>query len=87
MIETRWALYEHRFLSTHYDFIHKRGSFARDYIWMTAAEEDLKAYPKHQRYLLPVTKVLGKLACLVLLKILVIGMAEQNWKQVKLVKS
>jgi hypothetical protein len=31
--------------------------------------------------------VLGKLACLVLSKILGIGTAERNWKQVKAVKS
>jgi hypothetical protein len=32
-------------------------------------------------------KFLGKLACLVLSKILSVGTAEQNWKQVKLIKS
>ena len=32
-------------------------------------------------------KVLGKLACLVLSKILGIGTAERNWKQVKYIKS
>ena len=32
------------------------------------------------------TKVSGKLACLVLLNILGIGTAEQNWKQVNTVK-
>ena len=32
-------------------------------------------------------KVLGKLACLVLSKILGIGTAERNWKQVKLIKT
>ena len=45
------------------------------------------AFRWHQRYSLPVTKVLGRLACLVLSKILGIGSAERNWKQVKLVKS
>ncbi len=45
------------------------------------------AYCWHQKYSLPVTKVLRKLACLVLSKILGIGMAERNWKQVKAVKS
>ena len=33
------------------------------------------------------TKVLGKLACLVLSKILGIGTAKRNWKQVKAIKS
>jgi hypothetical protein len=36
--------------------------------------------------MLPRTKVLGKLACLVLSKILGIGTAERNWKQVKKIK-
>jgi hypothetical protein len=35
---------------------------------------------------LPRTKVLGKLACLVLSQILGIGTAERNWKQVKKIK-
>ncbi len=74
------------FLTEYGDFINKRGSFARDHIWITAAEEDLKAYQWHQRYSLPVTKILGKLACLTLSKILGIGAAEQNWKQIKAVK-
>jgi hypothetical protein len=36
--------------------------------------------------MLPRTKVLGKLACLVLSKILGIETAERNWKQVKKIK-
>ncbi len=75
------------FLTEYGDFINKRGSFACNHMWITAAEEDLKAYRWHQRYSLPVTKVLGKLACLTLSKILGIGTVEQNWKQVKAVKS
>ena len=39
------------------------------------------------RYSLQETKVLGKLACFVLAKILGIGTAEQNWKQVNYIKS
>jgi hypothetical protein len=35
----------------------------------------------------PRQKVIGKLVCLVLFKILGIGTAEQNWKTVKLIKS
>ena len=52
-----------------------------------AKEPNVLAYRWHQKYLLPVTKVLGKLACLVLSKILGIGAAERNWKQVNAVKS
>jgi hypothetical protein len=36
--------------------------------------------------MLPRTKVLGKLACLVLSKILGIGIAKRNWNQVKKIK-
>jgi hypothetical protein len=36
-----------------------------------------------QKYSIETTAVLGKLACLVLLKILGIGTAEQTWKKVK----
>jgi hypothetical protein len=32
------------FLTEYGDFINKRGSFARDHTWITATEEDLKAY-------------------------------------------
>ncbi len=38
-------------------------------------------------YSLTTIKVLGKLACLVLLKILGIGTVKRNWKQVKAAKS
>jgi hypothetical protein len=40
----------------------------------------------HHTWTLSRTKVLGKLACLVLSKILGIGTAECNWKQVKKIK-
>jgi hypothetical protein len=33
-----------KFLMEYGDFINKRGSFACDHIWITATEEDLKAY-------------------------------------------
>jgi hypothetical protein len=75
------------FLTEYGDFINKRGCFARDHIWILASDPDLKAYRWHQKYTMPVTKVLGKIACLVLSKILGIGTAERNWKQVKAVKS
>jgi hypothetical protein len=56
-------------------------------MWDAAWGDDVKAYRWHQRYSLQGTKVLGKLACLVLSKILGIGTAKQNWKQVKYIKS
>jgi hypothetical protein len=55
-------------------------------MWDAARGDNVKAYRWHQRYSLQETKVLGKLACLVLSKILGIGTAEQNWKQVKYIK-
>jgi hypothetical protein len=75
------------FYTEYGDFIHKRNAFARDHIWITAQDPNLKAFRWHQKYSLTVTKVLGQLACLVLSKILGIGTAERNWKQVKAVKS
>ena len=69
------------------DFTNKRGMFARDNIWIVAADENAKAYQWHFKYSMPTMKVLGKLACLVLSKKLGIGTAERNWKQVKVVKS
>ena len=46
-----------------------------------AADSETKAYKWHYKYSYHQTKVLGRLACLVLLKILGIGTAERNWKQ------
>ena len=61
--------------------------FARDNIWIMAADEHTKAYRWHYKYSLTTTKVLDKPACLVLSNILGIGTTERNWKQVKAVKS
>ncbi len=52
-----------------------------------AKDEHTKAYQWLYKYSLTTTKVLGKLACLVLLTILGIGTTKRNWKQVKAVKS
>ena len=47
----------------------------------------MKAFRWHQKYTLPVTdSILGKIACLVLSKILGIGTATCNWKQVQKIK-
>jgi len=69
------------------DFTHRRNMFARDNIWIIAADHATKAYKWHHKYSYHQTKVLEKLACLVLSKILGIGTAERNWKQAKAVKS
>ena len=75
------------FMEEYGAFTNRLGMFARDNIWIIAADETIKAYKWHYKYSHHQTKVLGKLACLVLSKILGIGTAERNWKQVKAVKS
>jgi hypothetical protein len=75
------------FMEEYGDFTNKCGMFACNNIWIMATDENAKAYQWHYKYSLPTTKVLGKLACLVLLKILGIGTAKRNWKQVKAIKS
>ena len=75
------------FMEEYGDFTNRRGVFAKDNIWIMAADESTKAYRWHYKYSYHQTKVLGKLACLVLSKILGIGTAERNWKQVKAAKS
>jgi hypothetical protein len=69
-------------------FVNKRRMFKMSHMWDPLARGDkVPAYRWHQRYSLHTTKVLGKVACLVLSKILGIGTSERNWKQVKLMKS
>ena len=75
------------FMEEYGDFTNRRSVFGRDNIWIMAADDHCKAYRWHYKYSYQQTKVLGKLACLVLSKILGIGTAERNWKQVKAVKS
>jgi hypothetical protein len=56
-------------------------------MWYAVGKSDfVVACRWHHTWMLSRTKVLGKLACLVLFKILGIGTAEHNWKQVKKIK-
>ena len=71
------------FMVEYSNFTNKHGVFCHENIWIMATEEDCKAYQWHNHHSYHQTKVLGKLACLVLSKILGIGTAEQIWKQVK----
>lgn len=75
------------FHSEYRDFSCRMGHFARVHIWALAEDSQEEAFHRHQNYSLLYTQVLGKLACLVPSKILGIGTAERNWKQVKAVKS
>jgi hypothetical protein len=58
-----------------------------DTMWYTAGKSDfVVACHLHHTWMLSRTRVLEKLACLVLSKILGIGTAKRNWKQVKKIK-
>ena len=75
-----------KFKDEYGEFTSKRGKFAKDNIWMVAAKQETEGFRWHAKYSIETTEVLGRLACLVLSKILGIGTAERNWKQVKKVK-
>ena len=75
------------FLEEYGNFTNRHGVFAWDNIWIIAVDENVKAYRWHYKYSYQQTKVLGRLACLMLSKILVIGTTKRNWKQVKAMKS
>jgi hypothetical protein len=54
------------FMEEYGDFTNRCAMFARDNIWIIAADDTTKAYKWHHKYSYHQTKVLGKLACLVL---------------------
>jgi hypothetical protein len=78
-------------INTFWDEFHffqsKRKMFRYEHMWETKTRETTPAFRWHERNSLRSTIILGKLACLVLSKILGVGTAERNWKQVKLIKS
>jgi hypothetical protein len=77
-----------KFYDEHQQFVNQTGILNNDTMWYTAGKSDfVVACCWHHTWTLSRTKVLGKLACLVLSKILVIGTAERNWKQVKMIYS
>jgi len=76
-----------KFFDEHQKFVNQTGILNSDTMWYAAGKSDfVVACCWHHTWTLPRTKVLGKLACLVLSKILGIGTAECNWKQVKKIK-
>ncbi len=75
-----------KFKDEYSEFMSQRGRFAKDNIWMVTAKQETEGIRWHAKYSIETTEVLGRLACLVLSKILGIGTAERNWKQVKKVK-
>jgi hypothetical protein len=73
-----------KFFDEHQKFVNQPGILNSDIMWYTAGKSDfVVACRWHYTWMLLRTKVLGILACLVLFKILGIGTAECNWKQVK----
>ena len=74
------------FFDEYNNFVNRRNAFGRDHIWYSAKGNNLKAYRWHQKCTLPVTDILGQVACLVLSKTLRIGTAKHTWKQVKKIK-
>jgi hypothetical protein len=76
-----------KFFDEHKKFVNQTGILNSDTMWYPAGKSDfVVTCCWHHTWTLPRTKVLGKLACLVLSKILGIGTAECNWKQVKKIK-
>jgi hypothetical protein len=71
----------------HQKFVNQTGILNSDTMWCTAGKSDfVVACRWHYTWMLSRTKVLGKVACLVLSKNLGIGTAKCNWKQVKKIK-
>jgi hypothetical protein len=64
--------------------VNQIGILESDTMWYAAGKSDFVVPCRcHYTWMLSRTKVLRKLACLVLSKILRIGTAKHNWKQVK----
>jgi hypothetical protein len=76
------------FLKEHRDFCNRSGVFANAVMWTEPdKDERIVSCQWHASWTVNRSKVLGKLACLVLSKPLGIGTVERNWKQVKRLKS
>jgi hypothetical protein len=66
-----------KFFDEHQQFVNHTGILHNDTMWYAAGKSDfVVACRWHHTWTLPRTKVLGKLACLVLSKILGIGTAK-----------
>jgi hypothetical protein len=71
----------------HQKFVNQTGILNSDTMWYTAGKSDfIVACRWHYTWMILRTKVLRKLACLVLSKILGTETAKRNWKQVKKIK-
>ena len=76
-----------KFLMSTKKFVNQTDILNSDTMWYAAGKSDfVVACCWHHTWMLLRAKVLGKLACLVLSKILGIGTAKRNWKQAKKIK-
>jgi hypothetical protein len=76
-----------KFFDEHQKFVNQTGIPNNDTMWYAEGKSDfVVACHWHYTWTLLRTKVLGKLACLVLSKIVGIETAKRNWKQVKKIK-
>ncbi len=76
-----------KFFDEHQKFVNQTGILNSDTMWYVAGKSDfVVACRWHFTWTLLRTKVLGKLASLVLSRILGIGTNKRNWKQVKNIK-
>ena len=72
-----------KFKDEYGEFTSQQGTFGKDNIWMVTAKQETEGFRWHEKYSIETTEVLGRLASLVLSKILGIVTAERNWKLVK----
>jgi len=79
LIETIWQEYS--------DFTLRLGRFKGNDMWYIAEQPATAAHTWHKTYSVACTEILGRLGCIVTSKILGIGTAERNWKQIKAVKT
>jgi hypothetical protein len=76
-----------KFFDEHQKFVNQTVILNSDTMWYAAGKSDFViACHWHHTWMLLRTKVLGKLACLVLSKIFGIGTVKCNWKKVKKIK-
>jgi hypothetical protein len=76
-----------KFFDKHQKFVNQTSVLKSDTMWYVAGKSDFgDVCCWHYTWTLLRTKVLGKLACLILSKILGIRTAKCNWKQAKKIK-
>ena len=78
---------DNKVFDEHQKFVNQTGILNSDTMWYMAGKSDfVVSCCWHHTWTLSRNKVLGKLACFVLSKILGRGTAERSWKQLKKIK-